>query len=421
MNLPLESLPVALDATSVRAALPAYRDFLAGRRALLPVSPDAAGVSLAELMGADRTDGAGHPTEPGTLIACTSGSTGTPKGALLRTDGVRAAISASASFITDRLGTGPGPWLLALPPHHIAGTMVILRSLDAGFEPAVLDSSGGPFRVDAFCSATTALADAHPGLPLYTSLVPTQLVRVLDSAAGSAVLGRYAAVLVGGGPTPPAVVARCEELGVGVLLTYGSSETSGGVLYNGEPLPGYSVEIVDPDDAGVGRVALHGPSVADGYRVTGSLDPAVAADAFPTPGVFRTSDLGRVEDGVLAVLGRADGAVNSGGLKILPEQVEAAVASVGLTCCAVGLPDDEWGEIVAVLVETEGTDGAEDAAGTECTASLRARMKDAGVSSHLIPRRAFTTGALPLTGPGKLDRQTVRGVLQELVRGTSGD
>ncbi|HAJ51458.1 MAG TPA: O-succinylbenzoic acid--CoA ligase, partial [Corynebacterium variabile] len=81
MNLPLESLPVTLDSTSVRAALPAYRDFLAGRRALLPVSPDAAGDSLTELMGADRTDGAARPTEPGTLIACTSGSTGTPKGA----------------------------------------------------------------------------------------------------------------------------------------------------------------------------------------------------------------------------------------------------------------------------------------------------------------------------------------------------
>uniref|UniRef100_UPI00406C8D4D AMP-binding enzyme n=1 Tax=Corynebacterium variabile TaxID=1727 RepID=UPI00406C8D4D len=171
-------------------------------------------------------------------------------------------------------------------------------------------------------------------------------------------------------------------------------------------------------DAGVGRVALHGPSVADGYRVTGSLDPAVAADAFPAPGVFCTSDLGRVEGGVLTVLGRADGAVNSGGLKILPEQVEAAVASVGLSCCAVGVPDDEWGEIVAVLVESGG---AESAAGTDCTASLRARMKDADVASHLIPRRAFTTGVLPLTGPGKLDRRTVRGVLQELVRGTSGD
>lgn len=415
MNTPLHALPVTLDASSVRAALPAYRDFLAGRRALLPVSPDATGASLAELMGADRDDIEGRPLEPGTLIACTSGSTGTPKGALLRTDGVRAAITASAAFITERLGTGPGPWLLALPPHHIAGTMVILRSLDAGFEPAVLD---GGFGVDAFARATTALAHAHPDQPLYTSLVPTQLIRVLDSAEGRTALGRYAAVLVGGGPTPPAVVAQCEELGVGVLLTYGSSETSGGVLYNGEPLPGYSVEIIDPDAAGVGRVALHGPSVADGYRVTDSLDPTAAADAFPTPGVFRTSDLGRVGGGVLTVLGRADGAVNSGGLKILPEQVEAAVASVGLTCCAVGVPDDEWGEIVAVLVEAAGTDGAEHA---ECTASLRARMKGADVASHLIPKRAFTIDALPLTGPGKVDRRAVRGVVQELVQAASGD
>ena len=113
--------------------------------------------------------------------------------------------------------------------------------------------------------------------------------------------------------------------------------------------------------------------------------------------------------------------MNSGGLKILPEQVEAAVASVGLTCCAAGVPDDEWGEIVAVLVETGGVASTESTEHAECTASLRARLKDADVASHLVPKRAFTTGVLPVTGPGKVDRQAVRGVLQELVRETSGD
>ncbi len=290
--------------------------------------------------------------------------------------------------------------------------MVILRSLDAGSAPAVLPA---PFRVDAFCAATDALADAHPGRPLHTSLVPTQLIRLLDSVAGVSALGRYAAILVGGGPTPPAVVTRCAEQGLNVLLTYGSSETSGGVLYNGSPLPGYTVEITDPDPAGVGRVTLHGPSVADGYRATGSLDPTVTADAFPAPGVFRTSDLGRVTDGVLTVLGRADGAVNSGGLKILPEQVEAAVAAVGVTCCATGVPDGEWGEIVAVLAEAAGP------VGTDCTARLRAQLKDAATAPHLVPKLAFTVDTLPTTGPGKVDRMRVRGVLQELVREASGD
>lgn len=443
MNTPtctLTALPVTASAADVTAALPVYRDLLAGRAALLPVSPDDAGHTLAALMGAGDP---ARPVHPGTLIACTSGSTGTPKGALLRTAGVRAAVDASASFIEARYGTGPGPWLLALPPHHIAGTMVVLRSLDAGFDPAVLGT--GPFTTASFVAATEDLAQRYPDRPLYTSLVPTQLIRLLGDAAtgttgtddahgttGVTALQRYAGILVGGGPTPPPVVDRCRDLGITVLLTYGSSETSGGVLYDGEVLPGYRVDIVDPDDHGVGRVELTGPSVADGYRVTDALDPAVAADAFPRPGTFRTSDLGRLDmvDGreVLTVLGRADGAVNSGGLKILPEQVEKALAEVGVTACAVGVPDPEWGEAVAVLVEDAagrfaagdaGTaDGAGTAssdtpgtAGTDCTAALRVLLREHGTASHLMPRRAVTTTALPLTGPGKLDRMRVRGIL----------
>ncbi|AGP31645.1 AMP-binding protein [Corynebacterium terpenotabidum] len=390
----LERLTVTADPASVTAALPVYRDFLDGRRSLLPTGDDAAGDQLAALMGAgDAT----RPVAPGTLIACTSGSTGTPKGALLRTDGVRAAICASASFIAQRTGHRPGPWLLTLPPHHIAGTMVILRSLDAGADPAVL--SAAPFTAHAFAAATQQLASAHPDAPLYTSLVPAQLARLLGDADGEQALARYAAVLIGGGPTPPAAVARCREVGAVALLTYGSSETAGGVLYNGEPLPGYTVTLDD------GRVELSGPSVAEGYRMTDTLDPAVSADAFPRPGTFRTSDLGEIHGGVLTVLGRSDGAVNSGGLKILPEQVEAALASVGVTACAVGVPDSHWGEIVAVLVED-----ATLAPGTDVTADVRARL-GTGVARHLVPKLALSTDALPLTGPGKLDRMRVRSML----------
>lgn len=416
VNTLLKSLPVTADAAAVTAALPAYRGFLAGHHGLLPVIPDDTGHDLAALMG---TGDPARPVDPGTLVACTSGSTGTPKGALLRSAGVRAAVDASAAFIETRYGTGPGPWLLALPPHHIAGTMVILRSLAAGFDPVTL--SDGPFTVASFAAATTDLAHRYPGLPLYTSLVPTQLIRLLSDTggttdtggAGVTALRRYAGILVGGGPTPPTVVDRCRDLGVPVLLTYGSSETSGGVLYNGEPLPGYRVDVRDPDEHGVGRVELTGPSVADGYRSTDALDPAVTVDAFPRPGTFRTSDLGRLGtvDGreVLTVLGRADGAVNSGGLKILPEQVEKVLAEVGVTACAVGVPDPGWGEIVAVLVED--ADGRAGAPGADCAAALRTLLHDHGAAPHLVPKRAVTAVSLPVTGPGKLDRQRVLGIL----------
>ncbi|WP_232625793.1 AMP-binding protein [Corynebacterium bovis] len=304
-------LPLPLSTGTVPDAVPVLSSFLAGDAAVLPLpdGPGAAARTRATLTALMRPD---EPAAPGTLIACTSGSTGTPKGAVLRTPALDASARATAELVADRWGVSPGPWLLALPPHHIAGLQVVLRSLHAGFTPHVTDPD-----LDGFTAATRALRAAHPGEDLHTSLVPTQLVRILRDPAATAALREYASVLVGGAATPPDVLARCRDAGVHILLTYGSSETSGGMVYDGRPLPGTSVTLEDPDAAGVGRVLLHGPTVAEGYRnvpagADGTDGTAGPDDAFPRPGTFRTSDLGRIDDGVLTVLGRADGAVNTG-------------------------------------------------------------------------------------------------------------
>ena len=125
------------------------------------------------------------------LVVPTSGSTGEPKGAML----TAAALRHSARATHDRLG-GPGQWLLALPVTHVAGLTVLVRSLEARTRPEVLDLYGG-FSVEAFVAATARL---HPGVRHYTSLVPTQLRRLLDAGAD---LSSYDAVLVGGAALSP--------------------------------------------------------------------------------------------------------------------------------------------------------------------------------------------------------------------------
>jgi O-succinylbenzoic acid--CoA ligase len=392
----LEPLTIAPTADSVREALPALSDLLAGRRALLPVPPG----DPSELVDEMAAGPDGRPARAGTLIACTSGSTGTPKGALLRSENLTASAEATAGRIHAVNGAGPGPWLLVLPPHHIAGLQVILRSLSAGYAPAV--AAAPRFTAAGFTTATRELRHAHPGEDLHTSLVPTQLARLLDDPEGTAALDEYAAVLVGGAATRPDLVDRARAAGVRVMLTYGSSETAGGMVYDSAALPGTTVDIEEPDATGLGRILLAGPTVADGYR---NVSGEAARDAFPRPGVFRTSDLGRVDSatGLLTVVGRSDGAVNSAGLKILPEQVEAALADAGFTGCAAGVPDAEWGEAVAAVVEDPGQDAA-----TEVTGAVREALHAAGIPGHLIPRYVFTTPELPTTGPGKVDRRRVR-------------
>jgi len=137
------------------------------------------------------------------VVIATSGSTGEPK--LVALSG--AALRASARATEDRLG-GPGRWLLALPAEHVAGIQVIVRALLAGASPVVMDLRTG-FRPDAFAAATAALG---PGRR-YTSLVPTQLRRILDAEGAVAALRSYAAVLVGGAALDPATRERALAAG----------------------------------------------------------------------------------------------------------------------------------------------------------------------------------------------------------------
>ena len=163
------------------------------------------------------------------VVVRTSGSTGEPRGVLLSAT----ALRASAGATHDRLA-GPGHWLLALPTDHVAGLQVLVRSVLAGTAPTVL--AAGPFRAAAFAAAVGAMP---PAGPRYTSLVPTQLVRLLDDAAATdalALLRRRAARWRRGSRRTCSTRARAA--GVAVVTTYGMTETCGGCVYDGRPLDG---------------------------------------------------------------------------------------------------------------------------------------------------------------------------------------
>lgn len=356
---------------------------LDGTAARLPVGDDAAAAQ--QLCAAL---GAGMPIDDDVaLVVSTSGTTGTPKGAQHTPDTLRS--SAAATF--EYLG-GTGNWLLALPPHHIAGVQVLLRALGAGFTPIVLDLREG------FDPLTFARGvDALDGPRRYSSMVPVQLRKALDTPDAVAALRRLDALLVGGAATPIALQHRAIDAGVPIVRTYGMSETAGGCVYDGRPLPGVRIRIDDAAPDGTGRVILGGPMVARGYRNLPDHP------AFADTGWFRTDDLGRLSpDGTLAVVGRADEAISTGGLTVVPQVVEAAIAedpSVA-ECAVVGLPDDRLGErVVAFVVATPGARVDRD------------RLRDFVIERldrYAAPREVIEVAALPLRGPGKVDRRALR-------------
>ena len=188
-----------------------------------------------------------------------------------------------------------------------------MRSLVAGIDPTFVDLSAG-FQVAEFADAAEELrADAAR---CYTALTPMQLLKGMDTLQGIEALRLFDAILVGGGPLLDDDRRAARELGIRVVTTYGSAETTGGCVYNGLPLPGVTIRLENE------RIMVGGPMVAQGYR------NFPGHEAFSRPGFYRTSDTGLLRNGVLRVTGRIDTIIDSGGLKIHPEVLEQVFINI---------------------------------------------------------------------------------------------
>ena len=321
---------------------------------------------------------AGEPIDTDVaVVVSTSGTTGVPKGAML----TAAALTASAQATHNRLG-GPGRWLLALPTYHVAGLQVLVRSVVAGCAPIA------GFDLSELPSAVAAMGSGRR----YAALVAAQLDTALRDAAATAALAELDAVLIGGGPMPAGIAEKASAASIHVVRSYGMSETAGGCVYDGIPLDGVRVRL-DRDH----RIVVGGATLAKGYRNPPDPDP------FAEPGWFRTDDLGALDgSGSLRVLGRMDDAISTGGLTVLPQLVEAALAThTAVADCAVfGVADDRLGErVVAAVVLAYGAEAP-------TLAALRDHIGRA-LDATAAPRELHIVDDLPRLGIGKVDRRAL--------------
>jgi O-succinylbenzoic acid--CoA ligase len=275
----------------------------------------------------------------GGVVIHTSGSSGEPKAVLLAAD----SLLAAAAGVSDRVDLRPGDrWLLTLPMHHVSGVGAVLRCALAGASVAVPDPAWTIHR------ALTEMAATH------VSLVATQLYRALNADAASPSRG-LRVVMLGGGPTPATLLDDAVSRGWPVVNSYGLTEMGSTVTATepgagaderrtaGRPLPGRTVRIVE------GEIRVGGAGLFEGYLSDGRLERELDAD-----GLFRTGDLGRLDDaGRLLVDGRADTRFVSGGENVHPEEIETALASLPGVVRAVVIPigDNEFGQRGVAFVE----------------------------------------------------------------------
>jgi O-succinylbenzoic acid--CoA ligase len=313
-------------------------------------------------------------TEPDTgAVIATSGSTGAPKAVVLS----RRAIRASVAATHHRLG-GPGDWALALPTHYVAGFMVLARSALTGRTTLRVRSDLGDL-----ASALGQLVE-----PRYLSIVPTQLVRGLRVPDVAAALAGFDTVLLGGGACDPELLSRARDAQISTVTTYGMAETCGGCVYDGRPLSGVRVDIID------GQIRIGGDTLFSGYR----LQPDRTAATLTDHG-FETADRGRWVGDRLVVDGRLDDVVISGGANVdlaeVERHVRAWAVTFGADAVVVGVADPDWGSRVVAVSDAAGS-----------LIELRARIRKT-LPEYAAPRELVRLDPLPRLLSGKPDRQAI--------------
>jgi O-succinylbenzoic acid--CoA ligase len=275
-------------------------------------------------------------------------------------------------------------WLVAMPLSHVGGLSILVRALFGG--GAVVVAPEGQW------DANEAVARIARAEVTHASFVPTMLARVV--AERRAAPASLRAVLVGGAASPPGLLEDARGLGWPVLPTYGLTEASSQVATRplgdvddgagriGPPLEGFEVRIVE------GEIQIRGPALFSGY--------VGAEDAFTEDGWFATNDLGRfLTDGSLVVAGRRDDVIITGGENVHPDEIEGILTEHEdvREACVFGLPDAEWGEVVAAALVT-----------TSDAAALAPWLASRFVA-HRRPRRIFVVDSLLKRPSGKVDRR----------------
>lgn len=297
----------------------------------------------------------------------TSGSTGEPKKIQLHKEQMRNSAHATGNFFKLKNGTKA---LLCLPATYIAGKMMLVRAMVLGWELDLVPPKSNPldnlYKLYDFCAMTPFQLD--------NSLSRLHLIRKL---------------IVGGGPVSPRLKKLVQDSQTKVYETYGMTETITHIAARRinpkkdkenierpfKLLPNISISTDERD-----CLVIDAPDVAEGPIVTNDVVEIVTYKKFYWKG-------------------RVDNAINTGGIKIYPEEIEKKLQPfIRHRFFVAALPDDVLGDKLVLFVEADFSE--------EKLNTLSKKIKATGdLKNFEIPKKIFLIEKFEETKTGKIHRQ----------------
>jgi O-succinylbenzoic acid--CoA ligase len=302
-------------------------------------------------------------SEEGFVIVQTSGSTGTPKSIPLKKEFMKNSALATGEFFQVKETTKA---LCCLPVEYIAGKMMLVRAMVLGWHLDVVEPSSHP------------LEDIHQQYD-FSAMVPLQLNNSLDKVE------LINQLIVGGGVASHSLEQAIQGLSTKIYATYGMTETITHIaikplnlLLRGSTtkqsyqlLPNITIT---QDQRNC--LIIHAPKVANEPVITNDIVEIISPTEFQWKGRF-------------------DNVINSGGVKLHPEEIEKKLSPyIANRFFVAGLPDEKLGEKLVLIIEGDES--------SVISKSMR-NLKDI-LSKFEVPKEIYSIPKFKETPTGKVQR-----------------
>jgi O-succinylbenzoic acid--CoA ligase len=273
--------------------------------------------------------------------------------------------------------------MLCLPVDYIAGKMMVVRALVGGLDLVLTEPSSRPLQL-------------VEGDFRFLPMVPLQ---VTESLLAGDDLSRTGILLIGGGELPASLKAKIEALSTTeVYESFGMSET----------YTHFALRRINGPGAESSFQLLKGSVISVDSRGCLVVDlPGI------TKGPIVTNDLVEIDQGGRSFtwLGRYDNVINTGGIKVIPEILEARIGSLlGAAVLILPVEDEKLGQKIFLLVEWNITEAD---ASFEKLSEKWTSILGRALPPHELPKKIIGVSELPRNASHKPDRNAARALLSE--------